>query len=134
MVKKKSSLKRIKDKKSLNQFKFIIIDLLIKAAIILTLSVIVLTLDIEINYIFLIVTIGICNALMGYIIGSEKKKNGLFLALIYTLPGNLSLLVISLILNGFKFDYFAFLTLTTMMITSAVGGVVSVNKKKKIKV
>ena len=134
MVKKKSSLKRIKDKKSLNQFKFIIIDLLIKAAIILTLSVIVLTLDIEINYIFLIVTIGICNALMGYIIGSEKKKNGLFFALIYTLPGSLSLLVISLILNGFKFDYFAFLTLTTLMITSAVGGVVSVNKKKKIKV
>ena len=70
----------------------------------------------------------------GFVTARKMKHNGLMHAVIYSLPGNLSYIVLSSALNSFKIDYHIILSLMLIIVSSAIGGIISVNVRPKLKI
>lgn len=87
--------------------------------------------DINSGY-FIILTIQ-CIALFitGYMTGKKFRKNGLLNGILYNGPYILIVLIISLLLTRLKFDSRMVVSVLFMLTTSAIGGIVSVNSRKK---
>ncbi len=67
----------------------------------------------------------------GFVSGKVHMKNGLVNGLLYNLPFVLLFLIISLILNNFEIDYKGAISLFSMLLSSAGGGIFSVNSSRK---
>lgn len=76
---------------------------------------------------------GLCSLLSGFLAGRTKRENGIFTGIIYPLPTFLIYILLSLITNSFSFDFNLLISLAVMLISSAVGGILGVNTKKKIR-
>lgn len=69
----------------------------------------------------------------GYYCGFKLHKKGLVTGLIFCLPLNLLIVLISLIINKFSFDLTFVITLLLLLISSMLGGILSVNTRMKAK-
>lgn len=73
------------------------------------------------------------NFISGFYTGIKIKKNGLLNALIICLPTNLAVYTLSLFLNSFKIDLTMLFSAVIAVSASMLGGVLSVNRKTKIR-
>ena len=69
--------------------------------------------------------------IVGFYTGSKLKQNGLLSGIIYSAPINTLIVLISLIYSEFKVDINIIITVIALVLASAVGGVVAVNKRRK---
>lgn len=69
----------------------------------------------------------------GYFSGYKVRKNGLVTGLVFALPANAAAVFISLACSGFKADFTILITLMILLISSMLGGVLSVNTRLKAK-
>lgn len=66
-----------------------------------------------------------------YFVGFKIRKNGMITGVIYNLPFLLILIISALSVNAFKFDFYMFVTIAVIVFASAIGGIISVNTKRK---
>ena len=129
--------KSVSNKKKVNYIPDFVVsliyDLIIKCSVLLISSSVIFAFDISSDYFLFIILFGLGNLLTGYIVGKKKKKKGLIFAVLYTLPTNLLIVLISTLINDFNVDYIIFITFIILVISSATGGIISVNLKNKIK-
>ncbi len=99
----------------------------------LAFSVLIFTVELPQNSLYYIVIIGMILSFFsgGFISGKIHKKNGLINGILFNLPFMLLFVIISLTLNSLEFDYKAVITVLSVLLSSAVGGIFSVNSQKK---
>lgn len=100
------------------------------------LSLIAYLSDIKASHFYLIsiASLSSGSVIAGFIAGKSKQRKGLVYGMLFSLPFNAAVLIISLFLNSFSFDYMAVISLILSVVLSGIGGSVSINLKKKIKV
>ncbi len=123
-----SSNNKIKD-----YLKTQIVNSLIYLAVFLFFCVISVGADIKTDHIVYISMcfVSLSSFLVGFISGIKERKNGMYRGIISALPLNLLLIIISLVLTGFKPDICFVFTVVASLLMSAVGGIVSVNIRLK---
>lgn len=111
------------------------LPLIVLASALLLASVVSVVFDLEkrLNFPVITVIFSLCTFLSAFLTANKKRENGLATGIIYNLPSILIILLISLILNGFSADLNLLLSFVTMLISSALGGVLGVNRKQKAK-
>ncbi len=67
----------------------------------------------------------------GFFAGNKLRKNGLAVGVLYSLPINIIVVLISLIINGFIPTVYLAITALALLAASAVGGVLAVNKRHR---
>ncbi len=67
----------------------------------------------------------------GFIAGRKERKNGIISGIVAALPLNCIMVVISVIMNGFKVDLNLFFTILIGLLSSSIGGIISVNMRLK---
>lgn len=82
-------------------------------------------------YFIAMISIALSSFFSGVTVGKIYKINGLINGILFNLPFILIILVVSLSLNNFQFDYKAAITLLVMLLSSAGGGVFAVNPSRK---
>lgn len=82
-------------------------------------------------YYIILAVLGFSAFASGYIIGKKEKKNGLAVGVMYNLVPIVIVMISSLVLNSFTFDYRLVVTLAVLVIFSAVGGITAVNSRRK---
>lgn len=89
--------------------------------------------DLSKEYIYYVSLVIFCIApfLVGFISGVKIRKNGLLVGAIHALPIGLLFVILSAIINGFQIDLRTLITIAIMILSSAIGGIVSVNIKLK---
>ena len=83
------------------------------------------------DYLFSVIIFVICSFLTGFYAGNKQRQNGLLTGIVYSLPMNTLTLLISLIFSDFKADYSIIITALLLVISSAVGGILAVNKRHR---
>lgn len=131
----KNSKKKTVQPSTANVMLFLYNFLIITACIFL-LSIVALIADLNNNayHIYSIAGISAGSMICGFINGRIKKQNGLLNGVIFTLPSNLLLIIFSLYLNEFSADYLLIFSIGFSLMFAALGGVLSVNIKKKTKI
>ena len=69
--------------------------------------------------------------LLGGYAGIKLRENGLLNGVIYALPMNVLTVLISLIFADFKADFHTIITVILLILSSAFGGVIAVNKRRR---
>ena len=94
-------------------------------------SFIALTADVsgKYDYIISLVLFAISSFLVGFSIGIKLRQNGLLMGIVYSLPINILVLIVSLILNDFIFSFNILIALAVLIAFAGVGGVLAVNKR-----
>ena len=94
-------------------------------------SFIALTADVsgKYDYIISLVLFAISSFLVGFFIGIKLRQNGLLMGIVYSLPINILVLIVSLILNDFIFSFNILIALAVLIAFAGVGGVLAVNKR-----
>lgn len=117
-------------------FRLVCINFLIQICVLILLCIVALITDIGTDSIYLFTVIGLCagNMASGFINGRTVRRKGLINGIIYTLPSTGIVLLISLYMNDFKIGYKLPLSAALLCIFAAVGGILAVNIRKKIKV
>lgn len=87
----------------------------------------------HLNFPIITAIFSLCAFLSAFLIANKKREKGLITGTIYNLPSTAFILAVSLIINGFSADLNLLLSLVTMLISSALGGVMGVNRKQKAK-
>lgn len=98
-------------------------------------SIVCLSLDLKKNTMFYVSVLSFAAAsfLCAYYAGYKIHKNGLVVGLLYALPTNILVIIISVIVNGFKIDLTGIISFFILIISSMLAGVLSVNTKLKSK-
>lgn len=114
----------------------LICNLMIQLTVFLAVCIVALIADIksDLFYIFSLITFAVGNMLTGFYSARKKRRNGLIVAALFSLPTNLLIIFFSLIFNGFSFDYKLLTSTPILFIASAIGGIIAVNMKKKAKI
>ena len=81
-----------------------------------------------------LLSLGLGCFVSGFVTARKIKQNGFMNAVIYSLPGNLFYIVFSSALNAFKIDYHIIFSLILIIVSSAIGGIISVNVRPKLKI
>ena len=94
-------------------------------------SFIALTADVsgKYDYIISLVLFAISSFAIGFFTGIKLRQNGLLMGIVYSLPINILVLIVSLILNDFIFSFNILITLAVLIAFAGVGGVLAVNKR-----
>ena len=110
-----------------------LIFLLMYSAVFVIISLICLTADINKSYDYYIsLALFSCSSFIaGYYGGFLQKSKGLFAGILYALPLNIILLLISLIITHLKTDMNIFITAVILVVFSGIGGILSVNKRRR---
>lgn len=82
-------------------------------------------------YYLSVASFGVASFIFAYISVLKERKNGLLYGILYTLPLNLAIIFVSLILCSFKADLHLLISAAVLLITSALGGILSVNSRIK---
>lgn len=134
---KKAEINKRRDKKINPELKGIIILEAVIFLLYLIISLIVCTvlylsdIQTDIYYYIILAALALTSFVSGYITGKKMKKNGLVNGVLYNIFIVIIIILTSLILNGFTFDYRLFLTLGLMIVMSAIGGISAVNTRRK---
>lgn len=83
------------------------------------------------DYLFSVIIFVICSFLTGFYAGNKQRQNGLLTGVVYSLPMNTLTLLISLIFSDFKADSSIIITALLLVVSSAVGGILAVNKRHR---
>ena len=83
------------------------------------------------DYLFSVIIFVICSFLTGFYSGNKQRQNGLLTGIVYSLPMNTLTLLISLIFSDFKADSSIIITVLLLVVSSAVGGILAVNKRHR---
>ena len=83
------------------------------------------------DYLFSVIIFVICSFLTGFYAGNKQRQNGLLTGVVYSLPMNTLTLLISLIFSDFKADSSIIITVLLLVVSSAVGGILAVNKRHR---
>lgn len=83
------------------------------------------------DYMFSVIIFVICSFLTGFYAGNKQRQNGLLTGIVYSLPMNTLTLLISLIFSDFKADSSIIITVLLLVVSSAVGGILAVNKRHR---
>lgn len=67
----------------------------------------------------------------GFLGGIKQRKKGILSGLIYALPANIVVLVVSLIVSAFAVDFNLFISAVSLLIASMIGGVIAVNQRQR---
>lgn len=81
--------------------------------------------------VIIISVMSLASLITGFYAGMKIRSNGLIVGVIYALPVNALLLIISLISGNFAIGINFFISLFALIISSAVGGIIAVNKRLK---
>ena len=96
-------------------------------------SVIGLMADLSMKYdlICALLSFGLSSFAVGFFIGRKLRQNGLIAGIIYSLPVNTLVVLISLIFSDFTVDFNIVITVIVLLVTAGVGGIVAVNSRLK---
>ena len=122
----------IKDNSQLNSFLYVQIFSFIAYIVLFFLGCfIALKADIprKYDYIVSLIIFAVASFLTGYFAGIKLRKNGLLFGVIYALPMNIVIIIISLILGGFTFGINLIITAIVLIAVSGIGGILAVNKR-----
>lgn len=75
--------------------------------------------------------LGICSFTGGFIVGIKKRKNGLVNGIVFLIPINSLIILISLFLCSFNPDLNIIISFSALILASAAGGICGVNSKVK---
>ena len=96
-------------------------------------SVIGLMADLSVKYDLLcsLLSFGLASFAVGFFIGRKLRQNGLLAGIIYSLPLNTLIVLLSLIFSDFTVDLNIAITATVLLVTAGAGGIVAVNSRLK---
>lgn len=137
MQKKSKAKKQHQNKiESDNDLILFFTPVLIQIIIYFVICVATYLLDIEnkLYYYAFFISTGISSLISGFTIGRKKHKNGMLNGIIYTLPSVFIVIMVSLMINKFSFDYHIIISIVLPIFLSSSGGIAAVNYKKKIKI
>lgn len=119
-----------------NNLKLILYNFIINAIIFVLLCIIALFSDPDSELYYPFALVGLClgNFISGFLNGRIKRRKGIINGLIYSLPVTFLIMLISLILNEFSVGIRMPVSILLICICSAIGGILAVNAKKKVKV
>ena len=108
-----------------------IFALLMDVLIFALFSYVALISDLPIKYDFLcaLVCFAISNFLVGFYTGLKSRQNGLLYGVIYSLPTNVIVILISLILSNFNVSMNIAITALVLPLCAGIGGIVAVNSR-----
>ena len=131
--------KRKKEKKMSPPLKTFLKSQLVAAVCYLTVlivsSIVCLSLDFKRQNMFYvsILCFAAASFICAYYAGYKIHKNGLTVGLLYSLPANIITVFLSVAVNQFKIDLTVLISLFILLISSMLGGILSVNTKLKPK-
>ena len=132
-IKPKSNKTR-SENDSLNIFlKIQLIGAIIYISVFILTSVLSLVTDVSQNYdtIITLIAFAFSSFISGFYAGRKKRQNGLLTGVIYTLPLNAIVLIISAIISDFKVDYLIAVSAVTLVLSAGLGGILSVNMRHR---
>lgn len=83
------------------------------------------------DYMFSILCFALGSFTSGFYVGYKLKQNGLLAGIIYTAPINTLIILVSMLFSDFSVDYTMIITVVILVASAALGGVVSVNRRRK---
>ena len=130
----KNKVRKQKVRQNENLLMFLLPFVLLFSALLLA-SLVSVFIDLEkkLNFPVITVIFSFCTFLSAFLVAGKKREKGLVAGIIYNVPSVIIILLLSLILNGFSVDLNILLSFVTMLISSALGGVIGVNRKQKAK-
>ena len=69
--------------------------------------------------------------IVGFFTGNKLKQNGLLAGIIYSAPINSLVVLVALLYSDFAVDLNIVITVATLIVSAAIGGVVAVNRRRK---
>ena len=136
-MQKVNSKKTVVPNSSKNEnIRIILVAVVIQLVAYLITSLVCFAADIkrDILVIFSLIAFSIGSFTASFYTGRKKRKKGLINGVLFTLPANTVLIASSLIANNFSCDYFMLITASVLIVSSALGGIISVNVRKKSKI
>lgn len=129
----KSSTKKMTNTNSLDFIKNQIFCLTIYIVLFIVGCLVSLVFDIDykLDYYVSLFIFALCSFLCGFIGGIKQRENGIVSGIIYALPGNLIVILLSVILNGFSVEISILISVVSLNLLSAVGGILGVNKRRR---
>lgn len=129
----KSSTKKMTNINSLDFIKNQIFCLTIYIVLFIVGCLVSLVFDIDykLDYYVSLFIFALCSFLCGFIGGIKQRENGIVSGIIYALPGNLIVILLSVILNGFSVEISILISVVSLNLLSAVGGILGVNKRRR---
>lgn len=129
----KSSTKKMTNTNSLDFIKNQIFCLTIYIVLFIVGCLVSLVFDIDykLDYYVSLFIFALCSFLCGFIGGIKQRENGIVSGIIYALPGNLIVILLSVILNGFSVEISILISVVSLILLSAVGGILGVNKRRR---
>ena len=96
-------------------------------------SVIGLMADLSVKYdlLYSLLSFGLASFAVGFFIGRKLRQNGMLAGVIYSLPLNTLVVLLSLIFSDFTVDLNIAITAIVLLVTAGVGGIVAVNSRLK---
>ena len=118
-----------------SKFTILFICFIIETAMLFIVCIGALAADVKSKNFYILCVIALCLGCFasGFVAVRKTKKNGLLNGILYCLPSNLFYVIVSSALNAFKIDYFIIISFVSLIVASAIGGVLSVNFKPKSK-
>ena len=106
-----------------------IIGLLIYVVVFLLSALIAMSVGLKSNYYMIIslLMFSVCSFVTALTAGTKIRERGLLVGVIYTLPLNTLVLLLSLFFADFSLDYHFVVSAISLLLSGAVGGVVGVN-------
>ena len=88
-------------------------------------------LAVKYDYVFSLAGFALGSFATGFFSGLKLRQNGLLSGLIYSLPANTLVVLVSLIFSDFNVGINIVVTAVVLLVSAAVGGVVAVNRRRK---
>lgn len=120
------------DKGQLNIFIYVqLFSLIVYTVLFLLGCLIALQADLpkKYDYVSSLIIFALGSFITGYFAGIKLRKNGLLSGIIYALPMNLAVILISLIFGRFTFGINLIITAIVLISVSGLGGILAVNKR-----
>ena len=132
-IKPKSNKTRSENDILIIFLKIQLIDALIYISVFLLSSVLSLVTDVSQKYdtIITLIAFALSSFISGFYAGKKKRQNGLLAGVIYTLPLNALVLIISAIISDFKVDYLIAVSAVVLVLSAGLGGILSVNMRHR---
>lgn len=83
------------------------------------------------DYYFSVLIFMLCSFITGFYAGNKLRQNGLIAGIVYSIPMNTLTMLISSFFADFKADATIIISALLLFLSSAVGGIIAVNKRHR---
>lgn len=83
------------------------------------------------DFVFALISFIITSFTVGFYVGRKLKQKGMIAGVIYSLPINTLVVLVSLIFSDFNADGNLFITVCSLIVSAGIGGIVAVNSRLK---